>query len=100
MLETLSSPLADVVTSSFAVFPSDPGAPAGQSGISAGRSAAASERGRNRAAKSGAVTFMECRLKPDEAGGAPLRQPRPMVVLPAETQADPHLPLAECARHL
>ena len=36
MLETLSSPLADVVTASFAVLPSDPGAPDGQSGISAG----------------------------------------------------------------
>ena len=36
MLATLSSPLADFVTASFAVLPSDPGAPDGQSGISAG----------------------------------------------------------------
>ena len=36
MLETLSSPLADVVTASLAVLPSEPGAPDGHSGISAG----------------------------------------------------------------
>ena len=36
MLDTLSSPLADFVTVSAAVLPSDPGAPAGHSGISGG----------------------------------------------------------------
>ncbi len=36
MLETLISPLADFVTASGALLPSDPGAPAGQSGISCG----------------------------------------------------------------
>ena len=55
MLETLSSPLADVVTASFAVFPSDPGAPLGQRGISAGGSAARSERGSSSVAKGGAI---------------------------------------------
>src|SRR5215208_905790 len=41
MPDTLSSPLADVVTFSFIGLPSDPGAPFGHRGISAGRSAAA-----------------------------------------------------------
>jgi len=36
MLATCSSPLADFVTASGAVFPSDPGAPPGHRGISFG----------------------------------------------------------------
>ena len=40
MPATLSSPLAEVVTTSFVGLPSDPGAPPGHSGISAGLSAA------------------------------------------------------------
>ena len=52
MLETLSSPLAEVVTASFAVFPSDPGAPLGHRAISAGGSAARSESGSSSAARS------------------------------------------------
>ena len=56
MLDTLSSPLADVVTASFAVLPSDPGAPDGHSGISAGVWAAASEAVRDeRGGKRGIV---------------------------------------------
>ena len=47
MLDTLSSPLADVVTASLAVLPSEPGAPDGQSGISAGVWAASECRGRD-----------------------------------------------------
>ena len=43
MPETLNSPLAEVVTTSVVGLPSDPGAPPGQSGISAGRSAAPNE---------------------------------------------------------
>jgi hypothetical protein len=40
MLETRSSPVSDFATTSAAVFPSEPGAPFGHSGISFGVSAA------------------------------------------------------------
>src|SRR6185369_14783640 len=40
MLQTESSPLADLATTSFAVLPSEPGAPFGHKGISVGSSAA------------------------------------------------------------
>ena len=58
MLETLSSPLAEVVTASFAVFPSDPGAPLGHRAISVGGSAARSESGSRKVAKSGGAMLI------------------------------------------
>src|SRR6266404_4431029 len=47
MLQTEISPLADLATTSFAVFPSEPGAPLAQSGISLGISAAHMASGRS-----------------------------------------------------
>ena len=61
MLETLNSPLADFVTASFAVLPSEPGAPDGQSGISAGVCAAASDEDKTSTATI-AATFMSFTL--------------------------------------
>src|SRR5437870_5588639 len=45
MLQTEISPLADFFTTSGAVFPSEPGAPSGHSGISLGISAAKTASG-------------------------------------------------------
>src|SRR6266404_5044693 len=47
MLETVCSPLAEVETISAFVLPSEPGAPLGQSGISASRFAAISAAGQH-----------------------------------------------------
>jgi hypothetical protein len=43
MLETRISPVSEVATISFAVFPSEPGAPPGHKGIAGGGSAADNE---------------------------------------------------------
>ncbi len=66
MLDTLSSPLADVVTASLAVLPSDPGAPDGHSGISTGVWAAAIEAVATSAAASIGIVFIRLPLSNSE----------------------------------
>src|SRR5438094_5884593 len=61
MLPTEISPLADLVTTSLAAFPSEPGAPLGHKGISARGSAAKEAAGRSHKTKSRVVGFIAIR---------------------------------------
>src|SRR5580765_1274427 len=57
MLQTESSPLADLATTSLAVLPSEPGAPFGHRGISLGSSAASKAVGRSNETRRAVESF-------------------------------------------